>query len=85
MERDKDSIPLPASVQFMCSSSDLWTCITAELNISLENVTVCHARLLNYSLDGHACGDDGFICSFPEVRRVQNHSCGPQDLQTSSI
>lgn len=55
----------------MCSSSDLRTCITAELNISLENVSVCHARLLNYSLDGHACRGNGFICSFPEVRQVQ--------------
>lgn len=51
----------------------------AELNISLENVTICHARLLNYSLDGPACGDNGLICSFPEVcsrssrARMQQH------------
>uniref|UniRef100_H3C5T6 Adenylate cyclase type 5 n=1 Tax=Tetraodon nigroviridis TaxID=99883 RepID=H3C5T6_TETNG len=51
---------------FMCSSSDLRGCIKDELNISLEEVTVCHARLLNYSLDGGACGGDGFVCSFPE-------------------
>lgn len=55
----------------MCSSSDLRTCITGELNISLENVTACHARLLNYSLDGPACGGSGSICSFPEVGQVQ--------------
>lgn len=57
----------PPLVQFTCSSPDLRTCITAELNISLENVTICHARLLNYSLDGHTCGDGGLTCSFPEV------------------
>lgn len=55
----------------MCSSSDLRACITQELNISRENVTICHALLLNYSLDGHACGGGGFICSFPEVRQQQ--------------
>ncbi|TNN03616.1 hypothetical protein fugu_000645 [Takifugu bimaculatus] len=51
---------------FICSSPDLRTCIMAELNISLENVTVCHARLLNYSLDGPSCGASGLVCSFPE-------------------
>lgn len=53
--------------QFTCSSPNLRTSIRDELNISLENVTFCHARLLNYSLDGHGWGGGGLICSFPEV------------------
>uniref|UniRef100_A0A3P8V8X9 Adenylate cyclase type 5 n=1 Tax=Cynoglossus semilaevis TaxID=244447 RepID=A0A3P8V8X9_CYNSE len=53
---------------FTCSSQDLRSCITAELNISVNSVNACHARLLNYSLDAQhsPCGDDGLICSFPE-------------------
>ncbi|CAF88246.1 unnamed protein product, partial [Tetraodon nigroviridis] len=76
---------------FMCSSSDLRGCIKDELNISLEEVTVCHARLLNYSLDGGACGGDGFVCSFPEYAqdgrqvREQIRSWGPRDLHASAF
>uniref|UniRef100_A0A7N9AMA0 Adenylate cyclase type 5 n=1 Tax=Mastacembelus armatus TaxID=205130 RepID=A0A7N9AMA0_9TELE len=53
---------------FTCRSQDLRGCIKAELNISLDSVNACHARLLNYSLDTQQspCGDDTLICSFPE-------------------
>ncbi|XP_053295884.1 adenylate cyclase type 5 [Pleuronectes platessa] len=53
---------------FTCSSHDLRSCITSELNISLGSVDACHARLLNYSLDTQhsPCVDDSLICSFPE-------------------
>uniref|UniRef100_A0A7N6FIT0 Adenylate cyclase type 5 n=1 Tax=Anabas testudineus TaxID=64144 RepID=A0A7N6FIT0_ANATE len=53
---------------FTCRSHDLRSCIKAELNISLDSVNACHARLLNYSLDTQhsPCGDDALICSFPE-------------------
>ncbi|XP_028991761.1 adenylate cyclase type 5 isoform X2 [Betta splendens] len=57
---------------FTCRSHDLRSCIRAELNISLDSVSACHARLLNYSLDTQhsPCGDAGgggaLVCSFPE-------------------
>ncbi|XP_067371490.1 adenylate cyclase type 5 isoform X2 [Channa argus] len=53
---------------FTCRSHDLRSCIEAELNISWDSVTACHAHLLNYSLDTQQipCGDDTLICSFPE-------------------
>uniref|UniRef100_A0A665WHN5 adenylate cyclase n=1 Tax=Echeneis naucrates TaxID=173247 RepID=A0A665WHN5_ECHNA len=53
---------------FTCSSLDLRSCITAELNISLNSVNACHAYLLNYSLNAQysPCGEDALVCSFPE-------------------
>ncbi|XP_013769604.1 adenylate cyclase type 5 [Pundamilia nyererei] len=53
---------------FTCSSHDLWSCIKAQHNISLDSVNACHAYFLNYSLDTQhsPCGHDGLICSFPE-------------------
>uniref|UniRef100_A0A3B4UEM9 Adenylate cyclase type 5 n=1 Tax=Seriola dumerili TaxID=41447 RepID=A0A3B4UEM9_SERDU len=53
---------------FTCSGHDLQSCITAELNISLDRVNACHAHLLNYSLDTQhsPCVDDALVCSFPE-------------------
>uniref|UniRef100_A0A8C5H5L9 adenylate cyclase n=1 Tax=Gouania willdenowi TaxID=441366 RepID=A0A8C5H5L9_GOUWI len=53
---------------FTCSSLDLRSCITAELNISVEDVNPCHAHILNYTLDTQhiPCGGHALICSFPE-------------------
>ncbi|XP_071775664.2 adenylate cyclase type 5 [Centroberyx gerrardi] len=53
---------------FTCSTGDLHSCISSELNISLDSVSACHAPLLNYTLDTQhsLCGDDSPICSFPE-------------------
>ncbi|XP_076012816.1 adenylate cyclase type 5-like [Genypterus blacodes] len=53
---------------FSCSTHDLRSCIRAELNISLEAVNACHARVLNYTLysQHRPCGDNWPICSFPE-------------------
>uniref|UniRef100_A0A3B4XG65 Adenylate cyclase type 5 n=1 Tax=Seriola lalandi dorsalis TaxID=1841481 RepID=A0A3B4XG65_SERLL len=53
---------------FTCSGHDLQSCITAELNISLDRVNACHAHLLNYSLDTQhsPCVDGALVCSFPE-------------------
>ncbi|XP_070831868.1 adenylate cyclase type 5 [Chaetodon trifascialis] len=68
---------------FTCSSHDLRSCIKLELNISLESVSICHARLLNYSLDSQhsCCGDDALICSFPEYFS----SCVLLSLLASSV
>ncbi|XP_068184578.1 adenylate cyclase type 5 isoform X2 [Antennarius striatus] len=68
---------------FTCSSNDLRSCIRAELNISLEGVTVCHARLLNYSLDARhdPCGDHALLCTFPEYFT----SCVLLSLLASSV
>ncbi|XP_015821388.1 adenylate cyclase type 5 isoform X1 [Nothobranchius furzeri] len=53
---------------FTCSSQDLRSCITSELNISLSSVNTCHAVLFNFSLDSqqYPCGEGALICSFPE-------------------
>uniref|UniRef100_A0A1A8P529 adenylate cyclase n=1 Tax=Nothobranchius rachovii TaxID=451742 RepID=A0A1A8P529_9TELE len=53
---------------FTCSSQDLRSCITSELNISLSSVNACHAVLFNFSLDSqqYPCGEGALICSFPE-------------------
>ncbi|KAM4608811.1 adenylate cyclase type 5 isoform 2-T2 [Polymixia lowei] len=53
---------------FTCSTRDLRSCISSQLNISLESVNACHAHLLNYTLDSQQslCGDDWPVCSFPE-------------------
>ncbi|XP_071394933.1 adenylate cyclase type 5 [Centroberyx affinis] len=53
---------------FTCSTGDLHSCISSELNISLDSVSACHAPLLNFTLDTQhsLCGDNSPICSFPE-------------------
>uniref|UniRef100_A0A8P4KHD7 Adenylate cyclase type 5 n=1 Tax=Dicentrarchus labrax TaxID=13489 RepID=A0A8P4KHD7_DICLA len=68
---------------FTCSSHDLRDCIKRELNISLDSVNICHARLLNFSLDTQhsPCADNALICSFPEYFS----SCVLLSLLASSV
>ncbi|XP_044152276.1 adenylate cyclase type 5 [Bufo gargarizans] len=55
---------------FVCSSADLRSCLAAEYNVPLNNVTPCLVRnsALNYSLSTKSgfCGDPAPSCNFPE-------------------
>ncbi|XP_040295188.1 adenylate cyclase type 5 [Bufo bufo] len=55
---------------FVCSSTDLRSCLAAEYNVPLNNVTPCLVRnsALNYSLSTKSgfCGDPAPSCNFPE-------------------
>uniref|UniRef100_A0A674CWH4 Adenylate cyclase type 5 n=1 Tax=Salmo trutta TaxID=8032 RepID=A0A674CWH4_SALTR len=68
---------------FTCSTGDLRTCLSWELNISRSSVNACHARSLNYtleSLDGF-CGSPSPNCNFPEYFS----SCVLLSLLASSV
>ncbi|XP_056392581.1 adenylate cyclase type 5 [Hyla sarda] len=55
---------------FTCSNMDLRSCLSAEYNVPLHNVTPCLVRCsdLNYSLttENGFCGDPAPNCNFPE-------------------
>ncbi|XP_075687138.1 adenylate cyclase type 5 [Rhinoderma darwinii] len=55
---------------FTCSNTDLKSCLAAEYNVTLNNVTPCLLRnsTLNYSLSTESgfCGDPAPNCNFPE-------------------
>ncbi|KAM3917218.1 adenylate cyclase type 5 [Leptodactylus fuscus] len=55
---------------FMCSNTDLRSCLAAEYNLPLNSVTPCLVRnsALNYSLSTESgfCGDPAPNCNFPE-------------------
>ncbi|XP_055734389.1 adenylate cyclase type 5-like isoform X3 [Salvelinus fontinalis] len=68
---------------FTCSTGDLRTCLSWELNISRSSVNACHVRSLNYtleSLDGF-CGSPSPNCNFPEYFS----SCVLLSLLASSV
>uniref|UniRef100_A0A4W5NGF5 Adenylate cyclase type 5 n=1 Tax=Hucho hucho TaxID=62062 RepID=A0A4W5NGF5_9TELE len=68
---------------FTCSTGDLRTCLSWELNISRSSVNACHARSLNYTLESLVgfCGSPSPNCNFPEYFS----SCVLLSLLASSV